>query len=250
MKRIWVTVLALALLLPSVVLAAGVDLGDAPVIRKPLEWRKGRFGLSPVVGMTVNDPYWTSLLVGASADYHILDWLAVGVDFRYAVGFTSGLLDEIEADLASARGVPDESGSVDLVTTSRVEYLATANVQFIPLYGKFVVFDAYEMAYDLHILLGVGYAGTITFPEDGNVRQTSDQRDGSVAPMAGIGLRFFINRWFGINFEFRDYMVNMLRAVPEYPLSKEAPGKSFEHNFSLSLGFTFLLPTEIDNAAD
>lgn len=249
MKRIWVPILALALLLPGVVYAGGVDLSDAPVIRKPLEWRKGRFGLTPVIGMTVNDPYWTSMLVGASADYHILDWLAVGVDFRFAVGFTSGLLDEIESDLAGARGVSESAGEVDFVTTSRVHYLATANVQFIPLYGKFVMFDAVEMAYDLHLLLGVGYARTIAFPEDSGARQI-DESDGSVAPVAGVGLRLFINRWFGINFEFRDYLVNMVRVVPEYSTSEGTPGKSFEHNFALSLGFTFLLPTEIGNAAD
>ncbi len=251
MKRIWVPVLALALLLPSLSYAAsGDDLGDAPVIRKPLEWRKGRFGLTPVIGMTVNDPYWTSLLVGASADYHILEWLAVGVDFRYAVGFTTGLLDNIESDLARARGVGEEGGSVDLVTTSRIDWLVTANVQFIPVYGKFVAFDALEMAYDLHILLGVGYAGTVAFPEESTVRQIPDRRDGSVVPMVGVGLRFFVNRWLGINFEFRDYIVNMVRAVPEYPRGKESPGKAFEHNFALSLGFTFLLPTEIGNVAD
>lgn len=250
MKRLWLTLLAaigLALVLaPATVSARKVDLGDAPIIQKPLEWRKGRFGVSPVIGVTVGDPYWTNLMVGASGEYHILDWLAVGVDFRYAVGFTSGLLDQIERELADVRDQGESEGDADLVTTSRINWLVTANVQLIPLYGKFLLFDAWELAYDMHVIAGVGYAGTITFPEDSTTRQISSRTDGSVAPVFGAGFRLFVNSWFGLNLEFRDYLVQMVRVVPEYPAGAATPGRTFENNFEISLGFTFLFPTEIE----
>ena len=250
MKRIWLPVLAAALLLlPAFRQAQAVDLSGAPVIRKPLDWRQGRFSLSPVLGVTVNDPYWTSMLVGASADYHILDWLAIGIDFRYAVGFTSGLLNQIEGDLADARGTGESSDEADVITVSRIDWLVTANVQMIPIRGKFILFDSFEVAYDMHFLAGVGYAGTVAFPKSSPPRQISET-DGSVVPMFGAGFRFFFTRWFAVNLEFRDYLVSMVRAVPEYPKSASIPGKSFEHNLSVSLGFSFFLPTEIKHADD
>jgi outer membrane beta-barrel protein len=246
MKRLWLTLLAmigLALVFaPATVSARKVDLGDAPVIRKPLEWRKGRFGVSPVIGVTIGDPYWTSLTVGASGDYHILDWLAVGVDFRYFVGFKSGLLDQIESELDAAR----PEGAASDVTTSHLNWLVTANVQLIPLYGKFLLFDTWEVAYDFHVLAGVGYAGTIALPDD-ETRQIP-ATDGSVAPVFGGGFRFFVNSWLGFNLEFRDYLVQMVRVVPEYPPGVSAPGRTFENNFEISLGVTFLFPTEVRQA--
>lgn len=251
MKRCWVPVLAVLLLCPMMAGAATMDdLSDAPVIRRPLEWRKGRFGLSPVIGITVTDPYWRTMTVGASADYHILEWLAVGVDFRYGVGFTTDLLDTIESGLADARGSGEEEGVADVVTVSRIDWIVDANVQLLPLYGKFVAFDALEVAYDLHVILGFGYAGTVTYPEDRPPRQVASSTDGSIAPLFGVGARLFLNRWLAINIEFRDYLISMLRAVPEYPKGASVPGKSFEHNLELSLGVTFFLPTEIDSAKD
>jgi len=248
MKRLWLTLLAmigLALVLaPATVSARKVDLGGAPVIRKPLEWRKGRFGVSPVIGVTIADPYWTSLTVGASGDYHILDWLAVGVDFRYFVGFKSGLLDQIESELDAAR---PEGASSDL-TTSHINWLVTANVQLVPLFGKFLFFDTWEVAYDLHFLAGVGYAGTIALPDD-ETRQLP-ATDGSVAPVFGGGFRFFVNSWLGFNLEFRDYLVQMVRVVPEYPPNVRTPGRTFTNNFEISLGITFLFPTEVEQAED
>lgn len=253
MKRLWLTLLAvigLALVFaPATVSARKVDLGGAPIIRKPLEWRKGRFGVSPVIGVTVGDPYWTSLMVGASGEYHILDWLTVGVDFRYAVGFTSNLLDRIESELGAERGQGDQEGDVDIVTTSRINWLVTANVQFVPIYGKFLLFDTAELAYDLHLLAGVGYAATIAFPEASTIRQI-DSTDGSVAPVFGAGVRVFINSWLGFNLEFRDYLVQMVRVVPEYPSGRSAPGRSFENNFEVSLGIMFLFPTELHQAEE
>ncbi len=245
MKRFWLALLVVTLLLPASAVAQTVDLSDAPVIRRPLEWRKGRFGLSPVIGVTLNDPYWTQMLVGASADYHILDWLAVGVDFRYAIGFSSALLDQIESELAQARGRGELSGEVDVVTTSRVNFLTTANVQMIPIYGKFILFESFEVAYDLHFLAGVGYARTLAYPRDDATRQIANRGGNSVVPVVGAGLRLFLNRWLALNFEFRDYFVNMVRVVPEYPTRRSTPGKSFEHNLVLSVGVSFMLPAEI-----
>lgn len=250
MKRIWLPVLAAAMvLLPAVEQAQAVDLGGAPVIRKPLQYRKGRFSVSPVIGTTVGDPYWTSMLLGASADYHILDWLAIGIDFRYALGFTTPLLDQIESELAAAREVGEDSGEADVITVSRIDWLVTANLQLIPIYGKFSMFDALEVAYDLHFIAGVGYAGTVAFPESSPPRQIG-KTDGSVVPMFGVGFRLFFTSWFAVNLEVRDYLVQMVRAVPEYPNSASIPGKSFEHNLAVSLGFSFFFPTEVRNAAD
>lgn len=253
MKRLWLTLLAvigLALVLaPATVSARKVDLGGAPIIQKPVEWRKGRFGVSPVIGVTVGDPYWTSLMVGASGEYHILDWLTVGVDFRYAVGFTSDLLDQIERELAAERGQTDEEDKANIVTTSRIDWLVTANVQFVPIYGKFLLFDAAELAYDLHLLAGVGYAATTAFPTDSTIRQI-DSTGGSVAPVFGAGVRVFINSWLGFNLEFRDYLVQMVRVAPEYPTGRGTPGESFENNFEVSLGILFLFPTEVHRAEE
>ena len=261
MKRIWAFILVAVLLCPALAAAAEVDLSGAPVIRRPLEWRKGRFALSPVIGVTVADPYWTTMLIGASVDYHILDWLAVGADFRYGVGFTTGLLDRIEGEITAAKAAdlkavdpaaptPTETeGEADVLTVERLDWLVTANVQLIPVYGKFTLFDTLEMAYDLHFFAGVGYAATKRFPEDSKVRQGAAS-GGGVAPMFGLGVRIFVIRWFAVNIEFRDYMVEMVRAVPRYSGGGKVPGAEFEHNLSLSMGFTFLFPTEIDNAEE
>lgn len=245
MKRVWVSILAVTLLLPALA-QAKADLSGAPVIRRQILWHEGRFGVSPVIGTTLADDYVQSLLVGLSADYHILEWLAVGLDFRYAIGFKTDMLKQIESELEAARP-PGQSSEA---TISHIEWLVAANIQAIPLYGKFVLFDVAEVAYDFHILAGAGYAGTRILPDDATSRQLSDSTGGSEVIVFGGGFRFFMNDWLGLNLEFRDYMARMVRHVPEYPRGQEIPGKSYEHNLAISLGFTFLFPTETEHRTE
>ena len=251
MKRIWVPILALALLLPSVVYAAGVDISDAPVIRKPLEWRKGRFGLSPVVGMTGQRP--------------LLDLPARGRELRLPhprlarcrrrLPFWRGVHERpVRRDRVGSRDLPRgghrRQGRGRLRDDCRASSISRRPTSSsCRCTGMFVAFDSFEMATTCTSCSAWATRGIITFPEDADVRQ-GGARHGSVAPVAGVGLRFFFNSWFRRQLRVprlpREHGPHRSRV----PAGQGSPRQVLRAQPLALVGFTFLLPTEIDNAAD
>src|SRR6185436_10994519 len=87
------------------------------------------------------------------------------------------------------------------------EYLAgyALNFTYVPMYGKFSGFSKFIFQYDGYLVGGVGgiFTRPIAVIDPDNRKFDYEHR---IAFNVGFGLRIFLNRWFAVNMELRDYI--------------------------------------------
>jgi outer membrane beta-barrel protein len=214
--------------------------------------RINRVEFSPMVGFTLNDQYVTHPSVGIGINYWWTNVLAVGLNFNWYQGL------EAESDLnffvrrSTRLAIPI------------VEYQlgAALNFTYVPLYGKFMMFNEWIFQWDAYIVGGVGIMRTRPVPVvDPEVRQFDF--DWRIAFNVGIGLRVFITRWLAVFAELRDYaylerLENLDVALPQGtggdcvagtrcdPATWISDSVSFENNVTAHIGLTIFLPFDFD----
>ncbi len=158
--------------------------------------RINRVELTPNVGFTLNDPYVSHpMSVGLALNYWWTNVLAIGLNFNWYQGL------ETESDL---NFYVRRSFRLAVPIT---EYQLGANLNFtyVPLYGKFMMFNNYIFQWDAYIVGGVGIMRTRPVAViDPEVRQF--EYDWRVAFNVALGIRVFITRWLAIFGELRDYI--------------------------------------------
>ena len=209
----------------------------------------GRVELMPRFGMTLYNTYETHFFPGLSVNYFVLDWLAIGVDLQYGLTADTALQTNINKQLKAKRDTICPAtldatsrssclsalGIAPSIGTSSIEMLAMANLAMSPVTGKFMLYGNL-VRYDVHVVAGAGVA---LIRSEGGKDVLED--DFSIAAMAGIGSRFFVNDWFALNLEVRDVLVQYHEATNQ---GGDLMSKTFHNHFEISLGFSFFLPME------
>jgi outer membrane beta-barrel protein len=230
MKRLIGTlVLAGASLVTSSAAAQDIQirgpLAGARSVARLVRYRENRLSLTPTVGITLQDEFSRELFFGLRANYHFADWIGVGLGFAGAAGLDTSLTTQIAsrspgntANIARRANFPDQIG--------RRNYMIDLYATFIPLRGKFALFQNLVADLDLYFVAGVAVVGVTEradTPAAGlqsqtagldavaaaNVRaawarsQTERASRLAVAPTFGFGLNFFINRFVSVNVEYR-----------------------------------------------
>lgn len=204
-------------------------LAGARSVARLVQYRDGRFSLTPTFGISLQDEFSRDLFVGLRAEYHFTDWLGVGVwGAAAAANIDTSLTDQISSRSPGGTfNVPNRARFTEQI--GRRNYLFDLHVSFIPLRGKFALFQNLVADTDFYILAGVAFVG-ITERADVNIRssaqyenpyaasnrqtsqQIQDQINASqvarasriaVAPTVGFGLNFYLNRFISIGFEYR-----------------------------------------------
>jgi outer membrane beta-barrel protein len=216
--------------------------------------RINRVEFSPMVGFTLNDQYVSHTSAGIGINYWWTNVLAVGLNFSWYQGLES------ESDLnffvrrSTRLAIPI------------VEYQlgAALNFTYVPLYGKFMMFNEWIFQWDAYIVGGVGIMRTRPTPVvDPEVRQF--EFDWRIAFNVGIGIRVFITRWLAVFAELRDYaylerLENLDVALPAPPQPDGAcvagsrcdpatwisDSVSFENNVTAHIGLTIFVPFDFD----
>ncbi len=205
--------------------------------------RINRVEVSPNVGFTMNDPYVSHTSVGLNLNYWWTNVLAIGLNFNWYQGLES------ESDL---NFFVRRSFRLAVPIT---EYQLGANLNFtyVPLYGKFNMFNEYIFQWDAYIVGGVGMMRTRPVPVvDPEVRQFDF--DWRVAFNVGIGFRVFVTRWLAVYAELRDYIYleqleNLNVAVGEDrndPNTWLADGPTLSNNVTAHIGLAIFLPFDFD----
>ena len=215
--------------------------------------RINRLEISPSAGFTLNDQYVSHPSVGVALNYWWTNVLAIGLNFNWYQGLES------ESDL---NFFVRRSTRLAIPIT---EYQLGANLNFtyVPLYGKFSMFNEYIFQWDAYIVGGVGVMRTRPVPViDPEVR--TFEFDWRVAFNVGIGIRIFITRWLAIFGELRDYAFLERLENLDVALPRTEPGVqcvansrcdpdtwtddsvSFENNVTAHVGFTIFFPFDFD----
>lgn len=199
--------------------------GDA--IRKRLLLRGGRFEIAPVVGFTLNDAFQRNIMFGANLGYHISDSFALGATIFGATALDTGLAEEV----LTKRGDRAEG-------FSSIQLMASGEIVYTPLIGKFALFGRTVVNYDLHLIAGGGFASLT-----GDV---ADLQSGTPMAVAGLGFRAFTAEWMALNIEVRDYIFSS--ALNSIANAEADGGNNAEteisNNFAVTVGFGFFFPRE------
>jgi outer membrane beta-barrel protein len=204
--------------------------------------RNGRFELAPSIGDTFNDQYVSHPSFGAGLNYWITNVLAVGVNFLWYQGIES----ESKLNFAIRRSARLA------VPITEYQLGAHLNFTYVPIYGKFEMFNDAIFQWDTYVIGGVGLLRTRPVAViDPAVRTFNfDMR---VAFNAGIGLRVFVTRWLTVFGELRDYLymeklenLQVSLSAREDPATWIDQNSKLTNNVTVQLGFTMFFPFTFD----
>jgi outer membrane beta-barrel protein len=201
--------------------------------------RTGRFELAPSYAQTFNDQYVSHPALAAGLNYWITNVLAIGANFLWYQGL------ETDSDLnfsvrRSARLA---------VPVTEYQLGAHLNFTYVPIYGKFEMFNDSIFQWDGYLVGGVGVLRTRPVPVIDPAVRTFDF-GWRVAFNAGIGLRVFVTRWLTVFGELRDYLYMEKLENLEVALGRDREDKTtwiddnstLTNNVTVSLGITMFFP--------
>jgi outer membrane beta-barrel protein len=159
--------------------------------------RRHRLEINPYYGFTLNDQFVSHDGPGLGLNFYITNVLAVGLSGNLYAGLNGDSDFNFENRRAAHLSVP----------LNEYQWGSNLNFTYVPIYGKFAGFNKFIFSYDAFILGGLGAISTRPIPvidPDNRTFQYQPKLDVDL----GIGLRIFLNRWFAVTLEVRDYIYN------------------------------------------
>lgn len=213
---------------------------DVYAVQQIYALRRGRFEINPYWSQSFNDQFVSHPGPGLALNYYITNVLAVGVNGTYYQPFNGDSDFNFENRRATRLAVPLN------------EYLAgyAVNFTYVPMYGKFSGFSQFIFHYDGYLVGGVGglFTRPIAVIDPDNRKFDFEHR---VAFNIGFGLRIFLNRWFSVIGELRDYIyIEQLENVSVAATQAEqqnrstwfASEKPLTNNVQAQVGISMFLP--------
>jgi outer membrane beta-barrel protein len=205
--------------------------------------RAYRLELAPSISVTMNDQYVSHNAPAVALNYWITNVLAVGVNFLWYQGF------EGQSDLGFHVGRATRLG----VPISQYQLGGHFNFTYVPIYGKFQMFNEYIFQWDMYVLGGVGVMRTRPYPVIDPIRYF----DYNFRPAfnVGIGIRVFLTRYLTAFLELRDYVYWERLENRDIALTPpgEKPDKSLwlsdatiTNNVAAHIGMSIFLPFDFE----
>ena len=199
-------------------------LAGARSVARLVRYREGRIAVTPLFGITLQDTFSRDLFFGARAEYHFTDWLGVGVMGAVApVHLDTSLTDQVKANSVPSNPAQVPRAANFPTQVGRRNWMADLHLTFIPLRGKFALFQSLVADVDFFLFAGAAFVGIeeradtcltsdgvaagsscqTGSPENRNRSQTARSSRVAIAPTFGAGLNFYLNRFISINLEYR-----------------------------------------------
>jgi outer membrane beta-barrel protein len=263
--------LALPLLAPSVARADRRNpLDGQPAVRRRVLMRKLRLEVTPQFVTSINQDYKHAFGPGINIQFHLTDWLAVGVQGAYLLNADTALEDKVRGQLSTDQYVynggegtvhgPNPTLSIHNQHVMGINAIFSGYAQITPFYGKIAFFSALFVNYDLYVNGGVGFVDYVQkgccqtaagadgktkgLPLDPNEQSGALFAGLKVGGQFGVGAHVYFNEWLGLQFELRDYVVGAnpggLDVNGDRLLTKADEGP--QNNLFFGVGLTFMLP--------
>jgi len=253
-------------------------LKGAPAVRNMRLYREGRFEIDPAVSFTLLDEYRRTIIAGARINYNIKDWIAVGVWGGAGVAsLTTDLADKIDetaprnaltainvnhtGDLQNPNTTSEGHASFN-DQTSKISYVVTPQVTFIPFRGKLAIFNKIFVDTDFYAAGGVGIVGIQERQYCGGSGQISCTNPQSfqltgqtkISPTFGVGFTFYLGSTVSLGLEYRALPFSWNRSgfdsrgggpgnnFPDGQVNSQDETFRFNQLVTISLGFSF--PTQ------
>ena len=118
--------------------------------------RINRVELIPSVAFTLNDPFVSHTAVSLGLTYWFTNVLGIGVNFLWYEGLESESDLNFQVRRSTRLAVP----------VSNYQFGAHLNFTYVPIYGKFNMFNEFIFQWDAYVLGGVGLMRTRPVPVD------------------------------------------------------------------------------------
>lgn len=215
---------------------------DVYAVQQIYALRRHRFEVNPYWSFSLNDQFVTHPGPGLAINYYLTNVLAVGLNGTYYQPFNGDADFNFENRRATRLAVPLN------------EYLAgySVNFTYVPMYGKFSGFGNFIFHYDGYLIGGVGgiFTRPIAVIDPDNRKFDYEHR---IQFNVGFGLRIFLNRWFAVNAELRDYIYIEQLENTSVAATQTGPGsqtdkntwfgeKPLTNNVQAQVGITIFLP--------
>ncbi len=184
--------------------------------------KKGRFEVSPGVTISVKDAFYTKYILGLSLTYHLAETWAVGLRGGYSIPLVAGAA-QICTTGENALCRPPTMAELERRAPGQISLVAGLDLQWAPIYGKISLISEKFLHFDLYGIIG---ASAVQYVSDTGPKFTPGGN-------AGVGMRFFINRWMTVRTEVRDLI---------YAESYATKG-SVRNQILFELGFSMFFPT-------
>lgn len=205
--------------------------------------RINRVELTPSFSASLNDPFYSHNGLGLGLNFWFTNVLAVGLSFLWYEGL--GIESDINFQVRRSTRLA--------VPINEYQLGAHLSFTYVPVYGKFAMFNEFIFQYDVYVMGGVGLMRTRPIPVvDPEVRRFDFGE--RIAFNVGIGLRVFVTRWLAIFAELRDYMYLetleslevALGADRDDPATWTQSSPAFVNNVTAHIGLAVFIPFEFD----
>ncbi len=166
-----------------------------------------RAEIAPQFAYTMNEVLYHYLQASGTFRFHITEEWAVGLTYsHYFSSITEGFEDVQTTFAVYPETVP-------------VRWFAGAEVNYSPIYGKFILFDSWIVNWNAWVSLGAGVTqtGVDNYHPTGTV---------------GVGARLFLTPWLAMHMELKDHIYN----------ENFKAGSELINNFVIQTGFGFFFP--------
>ncbi|MDX2088217.1 MAG: outer membrane beta-barrel domain-containing protein [Kofleriaceae bacterium] len=208
------------------------------VVRKPF-LKSGRTELFPMFGTTLNDNMVRHYSIGGQLSYYLTDVLAIGVEgFYYQPTFR----EPFDLVARQARRLP---------TVNTYMWSAALDFHYVPVYGKFAVFDKKLVTWEVAFTAGIGAGQSRVEERDKKFPGFSNLL---IQPNVGASMRFFLTKWLTVSAGVRDYIFyDKFEPTDRSPTmnatADEAKANSdgaLINNVMFQVGLSFWLPTSFE----
>ncbi len=202
------------------------------VVRKPF-LKLNRLELLPQWGITMNDNIIQHIQFNGQLNYFLTDVLAVGIEGHLFFNRTREPFDLVARQ---ARRLP---------TVNKYNFGAALNFHYVPVYGKFAVFDEKIVHWEAFFTAGVGFTQSEVLPRDPALQPF---KNFLITPNVGVSMRFFLTKFLTVNIGVRDYVfVDRFEAVGRTEVSGDAArdnaSSALINNVMFQAGISFWFPT-------
>jgi outer membrane beta-barrel protein len=208
------------------------------VVRKPF-LKLRRTELNPFTSISMNDNMITHYTVGGEFAYWMTDVLAIGIEGQY---YVHGFAEPFDLVARQARRLP---------TVNQYNWSTALNFHYVPVYGKFAIFDKKLVAWEVAFTAGIGAGQSEVIPRDTKFPGFTNIL---IQPNVGANMRFFLAKWLTVNLGIRDYMfIDKFEPTDRSPTmnatasdAKENADSAFINNIMFQIGLSFWLPTSFE----
>lgn len=212
---------------------------DIVVVPRKSFLKRYRVELLPFYAMTMNDNLIQHHAIGGEINFFMTDILSIGVSGMY---YFKNVLDQEFYTRYHFHRVP---------SLNRYIYTATLNFAYVPIYGKFTLFNQHIMHYEVFATAGVGISGTEIIPRDYRYDPFSNMF--TLTFPVGMGGRLFVTDWLAVHVAFRAYvMLDKFEPATrgggaseeeEVEIAKSNAKTDIVNNMMFNVGVSFFLPT-------